>query len=69
MRIYYRFHHLLQQQVHFSVEQLRDHLEEKYQVVYKSRQSYYDLLEAGGLSWKKTQKKNPQAEIKLSAEL
>lgn len=28
----------------FSVEELRDHLEEQYQVVYKSKQSYYDLL-------------------------
>ena len=52
----------LQQQAHFSVEQLCNHLEEKYQVVYKSRQSYYDLLDAGGLSWKKTEKKNPQAD-------
>ena len=70
----------LQQYSHFSVEQLRDHLEEKYQVVYKSKQSYYDLLDAGGLSWKKTKKKirkltrfswrklNKQSEIKLSAE-
>jgi len=57
----------LQQQIHFSVEQLRDHLEKKYQVVYKSRQSYYDLLEAGDLSWKKTQKKNPQADAVLVA--
>jgi len=55
----------LQQQAHFGVEQLRDHLEEKYQVVYKSRQSYYDLLEAGDLSWKKTQKKNPKADSVL----
>lgn len=44
----------LPQQLHFSVEQLRDHLEEKYQIVYKSKPSYYDLLDAGGLSWKKT---------------
>ncbi|NJO18527.1 MAG: transposase [Thioploca sp.] len=48
----------LQQHSHFSVEQLRDHLEEKYQVVYKSKQSYYDLLDAGGLSWKKPKKKS-----------
>jgi len=38
----------------FSVEELRDYLENKYQVVYKSKQSYYDLLKEGGLSWKKT---------------
>jgi len=47
----------LQQHSYFSVEKLRDYLEEKYQVVYKSKQSYYDLLDQGGLSWKKTKKK------------
>lgn len=31
-----------------------------YQVVYKSKQSYYDLLKEGGLSWKKTEKVNPK---------
>jgi len=44
----------------FSVEELRDYLEYKYQVVYKSKQSYYDLLKAGGLSWKRTEKVNPK---------
>ena len=48
----------LPQPAYFSVEQLCEHLEEKYQVVYKSKPSYYDLLDAGGLSWKKTQKKS-----------
>jgi len=71
----------LRQHSHFSLEQLRDHLEEKYQVVYKSKQSYYDLLNEGGLSWKKTKKKirtptrfwwrklKNQLEIKLKEEL
>ena len=47
----------LRQQSHLSVEQLRDHLEAKYQVVYKSKPSYYNLLDEGGRSWKKTTKK------------
>lgn len=46
----------------FSVEELRDYLEDKYQVVYKSKQSYYELLKEGGLSWKKTEKVNPKRE-------
>jgi putative transposase len=46
----------LKPQSYFSVEQLRDYLERKYQVVYKSEQSYYNLLEEGGLSWKKTRR-------------
>jgi transposase len=28
--------------------------------VYKSQQSYYDLMNEAGLSWKKTQKTNPK---------
>ena len=30
-------------------------------LTYESKQSYYDLFEAAGLSWKKTSKVNPKA--------
>ena len=30
-----------------SVEEVRDYIEEQYGVVYRSKQSYYELLEAG----------------------
>jgi putative transposase len=43
-----------------SVEQVRDYIEEKYQVVYRSKQSYYELLEAGGMSYHKSEKVNPK---------
>jgi putative transposase len=43
-----------------SVEALRDHLEGTYGVVYQSKQSYYDLLEAGGMSYHQTEKANPK---------
>jgi putative transposase len=43
-----------------SAEKLRDYIEEHYGVVYKSKQSYYDLLKAAGKSWHKSQKKNPK---------
>ena len=43
------------------------HLAETYDVVYESKQSYYDLLEAAGLSWKKTSKVNPKADAKAVA--
>ena len=43
-----------------SVEELRDYLETTYAVVYASKQSYYDLLEAGGMSYHKSQKANPK---------
>jgi putative transposase len=34
--------------------------EDKYDVVYKSKQSYYDLFEQGRVSWKSSQKVNPK---------
>ncbi len=43
----------------YSVEELRDYLDEQYAVVYKSKQSYYDLLHEAHISWKKTEKVNP----------
>ena len=49
----------LRMQPHYSVEALRDYLEYHYGVVYQSKQAYYDLLTAGGLSWHQTQANNP----------
>ncbi len=43
-----------------SVEAVRDYVEEKYGVVYQSKQSYYDLLELGGMSYHKSEKRNPK---------
>jgi transposase len=43
-----------------SIEQVRDYLEATYGVVYASKQSYYDLLEAGGMSYHKSEKQNPK---------
>ena len=42
-----------------------NHLEDKYDVVYKSKQSYYDLFEQGRVSWKKSQKVNPKFDEEL----
>ncbi len=42
------------------VEEVRDYLESHYQVVYKSKQSYYALLHEARLSWKRTQAMNPK---------
>ena len=41
------------------MEALRDYIEYHYGVIYQSKQSYYDLLKAGGLSWHQTQAANP----------
>ena len=43
-----------------SVEALRDYLEGTYGVVYQSKQSYYDLLDAGEMSYHKSEKVNPK---------
>ena len=40
----------LQSQEEWSVEQLREHVETSYQVVFQSRQSYYDLLAAAKIT-------------------
>jgi len=37
--------------------ELKKYIEEKYKIVYKSDQSYYELLNTAKMSWKKTQKK------------
>ncbi len=43
-----------------SVEAVRDYMEEHYGVVYRSKQSYYELLEAGGMSYHRSEKENPK---------
>lgn len=50
----------LQQQNTCQLEELVTHIEVTYGVVFQSKQSYYDLLHQGGLSWKKTQARRPQ---------
>lgn len=52
----------LQKPQHWDVVSLRAHIQRRYGVVYKSRQSYYTLLHEAKLSWKKTQKRNPKAD-------
>ncbi|NER07898.1 MAG: transposase [Okeania sp. SIO3C4] len=44
----------------YSLSQLVAYIRENYGVVFKSQESYYQLLRAGGLSWHRTQKSNPK---------
>ena len=46
--------------VEYSVEELRDYMQDQFGIVYQSKQSYYDLLKAGGLTWHQTQAVNPE---------
>jgi len=43
-----------------SVETVRAYGEERYGGVYHSTQSYYELREAGGMSYHRTEKSNPK---------
>ena len=45
-----------------TLEEVRDEIEARYGIVYQSKQSYYELLEASGLSYHRTEKGNPEAE-------
>ncbi len=51
-----------------SVEAVRDYVEENYSVVYQSKQSYDDLLAAAGLSYHKSEKRNPKRDEALVLE-
>ena len=42
---------------------------EKYQIRFKSQQSYYNLFKEAGISWKKSQKKNPKKDPKQVEEI
>lgn len=43
-----------------TLEEVRDKLEARYGIVYQSKQSYYDFLDASGLSYHRTEKSNPK---------
>lgn len=52
-------------QPYWHLPELQAHLEDEYEVVFKSKQSYYDLLTEAGMSWKKSQKRNPKTDPEL----
>ena len=50
----------LKVQQEWSVERLQEHIETTYNVVFQSRQSYYQLLADAGMSYKQAQRTNPK---------
>ena len=42
------------------LEELINYIQETYGIIFKSKQSYYNLLSNAGMSWKKTEKVNPK---------
>jgi putative transposase len=57
----------LKAQKAWSVEQLRQHIETTYDIVFQSPQSYYQLLDDAGISYKKAQSTNPKSDPKSVA--
>lgn len=55
------------QQKRWDVPTLSRYVTETYGVTYKSSQSYYALLKAAGMSWKKSQDRHPKADPKKVA--
>ncbi len=49
-------------------EDFVEYIEKQYGIVYKSKQSYYDLLKKSRMSWHKTQKANPKRDEQKIAE-
>jgi putative transposase len=48
-----------------SLQELREYIEDNYDVRFPSSQSSYTLLDEAKISWKKTQKKNPKKNAKV----
>jgi putative transposase len=55
----------LQRKKYWHLSELQTHLEVTYGVIFASLQSYYTLFSQAGISWKKTQKSNPQKNPEL----
>ena len=58
----------IRSQASWSVDQLKTYLETTYDVVFQSRQSYYELLDAAGITLKKAQRSNPAKNPEVVAE-
>jgi putative transposase len=50
----------LQTKEYINIDEVFTYLDERYDVTYQSKQSYYDLMKAANISCKKSQKVNPR---------
>ena len=57
----------LKQRNYWHLSELKEYIEDSFDVVFDSNQSYYSLLKDANISWKKTQKNNPQKDAELVA--
>ena len=47
--------------------ELKEYIEDSFNINFESNQSYYELFKQANISWKKTQKKNPKLDPELVA--
>jgi putative transposase len=50
----------IQTKNYWNLGELKAHIESRYEIVFSSQQSYYEIFDSAGLSWKKSQKRNPK---------
>lgn len=55
----------LDEQDNWTLEEVINHIEDEYEVVYQSLQSYYALLQQAGFSWKKAHPVHPDKDDQL----
>lgn len=55
----------LKNKEYWNLDELVTYVEREFGVIYKSKQSYYELFERAKISWKKTQKINPKFDEEL----
>jgi len=49
----------------WDLAELAIYIEDKYEVIYQSQQSYYSLFKSDRVNWKKSPKNNPKGDPKL----
>ncbi len=57
----------LKQNNYWHLSELKEYVEDSFNVVFESKKSYYELFKDANISWKKTQKKNPRKNAELVA--
>lgn len=55
----------LQEKESYLLEELVSYIDERYGVIYRSKQSYYELFKKAKISWHKSQKYNPKHDSDL----
>lgn len=50
---------------YWNLSELQDYILDTYNVMFASKQSYYDLFTEAGISWNSTQKRNPKLDQEL----